>query len=124
MRRATAGVVLWVLTVGATLAASRFDWPNYDPTRPVTISGTVWAAEQVDGHVVIRINLNAGHPTDLWTVVLGTPKELEQAGLQLELKLGIPAEATVWPRKDGDRRHGRAQRISLNTSQSVVLRAD
>jgi len=53
--------------------------------------------------------------------VLGSPKELKEAGLALELRLDIPVEATVWERKPGGNKEARAQQISLNHSQTAIL---
>lgn len=123
--RQIATASLCALAVSVTFAApSRFDWSHYDPAKPVTLSGKLWIAENIDGYVVIRINLRPDHPTDLWTVVLGTPKELKEAGLPLELRLGNPTEAVVWLRKDGNPKHGRAQAISLNAGPRVTLRSN
>src|SRR5713101_4469957 len=97
MRYIVTTVVGAVLAGAIVATASRFEWANYDPTKSVKLSGTVRTAENIDGFVVIRIKTEREHqPSTTWVVVLGSPKELKEAGLALELRLDIPVEATVW----------------------------
>jgi hypothetical protein len=119
-------IVGGAVLAGAVVAtASHFEWTDYDPNKSVKLSGIVRTAENIDGFVVIRIKTDSEHqPSTTWVVVLGTPKELKDAGLPLELTLGIPVEAIVWERKPGGNREARAQQISLNHSQTAILHPD
>lgn len=123
--RNLAVIIACSLVASATVTtASRFDWANYDPNKSLKLSGSIRTAENLEGYVVIRVKTDTSHqPSTTWVVVLGTPKELKDAGLPLELKLGIPVEAVVWERKPGGNREARAQQIALNGGPPVLLRS-
>lgn len=123
MRRVAVVLACTLLSAAVVSKASRFDWANYDPDKSLELQGTVRTAENLDGFVVIRVKTETlgQQPSATWVVVLGTPEELEDAGLPLELKLGVSVEATVWERRPGGNREARAQEIALNKGLPVLL---
>ncbi len=75
----------------------------FDTTKQVTLVGTVTAFEWTNPHAYIELDVPAdGAPGAHWTIELGSPSILQQAGWKFkDLKFGDKVTAIVNPLKSG-----------------------
>src|SRR5438445_397459 len=74
----------------------------FDTAKQVTLAGTVTAFEWTNPHAYIELDVNAEGATKHWTIELGSPSILQQAGWKFkDLKFGDRVTAIVSPLKSG-----------------------
>src|SRR5438067_6066468 len=75
----------------------------FDTTKPVTLAGTVTAFEWTNPHAYIELDVpGEGGASRHWTIELGSPSILQQAGWKFkDLKFGDKVTAVVSPLKSG-----------------------
>ena len=76
----------------------------FDTTKQVTLVGTVAAFEWTNPHAYIELDVpaEAGGAPKHWTIELGSPSILQQAGWKFkDLKFGDKITAVVNPLKSG-----------------------
>ena len=54
--------------------------PEFDWTKPMTITGTVVDVEWKAPHAIVTVESKESGPMDPWTVELGSPKDRGMAG--------------------------------------------
>ena len=74
----------------------------FDTTKQVTLAGTVTAFEWTNPHAYIELDVADNGATRHWTIELGSPSILQQAGWKFkDLKYGDKVTAIVNPLKSG-----------------------
>jgi len=75
----------------------------FDTAKQVTLVGTVTAFEWTNPHAYIELDVPADNgPSRHWTIELGSPSILQQAGWKFkDLKYGDKVTAVVNPLKSG-----------------------
>src|ERR1041384_5354813 len=76
----------------------------FDTTKQVTLVGTVTVFEWTNPHAYIELDVPGDGATKHWTIELGSPSILQQAGWKFkDLKFGDKVTAIVNPLKSGQR---------------------
>ncbi len=117
----------WLLAIGASLAvvqgvSAHHSGAMYDPSKIVTLKGTVQEFRWVNPHVIIVLVVEgAGKPAaEPWTVEMSSPGNMRRLGWSgTALHVGQPAEVTVAAMRDGS--HGGSCRTvkALDTGTSL-----
>jgi hypothetical protein len=114
--------VLW--TIGACLAifqsaAAHHSGSMYDPSKILTLKGTVQEFRWVNPHVIIVLAAGESEPV-AWTVEMSSPGNMRRLGWSgSALHTGQPVETTLAAMRDGS--HGGSCRTvkTLDTAKSL-----
>jgi hypothetical protein len=119
-RLAIRGLFLASLVLGPSSAHHSF-FAEFDPSRPVKVTGTIAKVEWENPHVWYYLNVKgADGKITTWGFSMNAPGQLMRSGLTKEmLKLGALITVEGFRAKDGSN-NANSQKITLPDRQSVV----
>jgi hypothetical protein len=119
-RVALLGVVLWA---AAPLVAHHAFGGEFDPNRPVLLTGTVTKIEWVNPHAWIHIDVKKPDgTTEQWMVEGGTPNTLFRRGITKEsLKVGTEIVVDGYQTRDHSMLRANGRNITFPDGRKLFL---
>jgi hypothetical protein len=114
-----AGVIFAVcgLLAGISTVAAHHSGSMFDPTKSVTITGTVVELRWVNPHVSLSINgtTKEGDEPALWILEMTSPGNLVRAGgwSRNSIKPGDRVEVEMAPLRDSEKKGGALKKLTL-----------
>jgi hypothetical protein len=115
----TAGIISAVcgLLAGISTVAAHHSGSMFDPTKSVTITGTVVELRWVNPHVSLSINgtTKEGDAPALWVLEMTSPGNLVRAGgwARNSIKPGDRVEVEIAPLRDAEKKGGALKKLTL-----------
>jgi hypothetical protein len=122
LKRYSIAAILAALA-GASAAVAHHSFAMYEPTKTLTLKGTVKAFQWTNPHVVVWLLVQPedGGPPQEWSLETTSPGVLTRAGwTRQSLKVGDRVSATFSPLRDGSRGGGLNSVTLLDTGQTLV----
>ena len=123
LKRASMGVVLAAVVGAASPAAAHHSFAMYEPTKTLTLKGTVKSFQWTNPHVVVWVLVQPedGGAVQEWSLETTSPGVLTRNGwTRQSLKAGDRVSVTFSPLRDGSRGGGLNSVTLLDTGQTLV----
>ena len=105
MRRKVAGLILGGVLVCTSTQAHHSFAAQFDPTKPITLTGAVTKVEWTNPHIYVYVDAKdtAGVTTN-WGIEMGNPLQLLRLGwTRNDLKVGDVVTVDGWLARDGSK---------------------
>jgi hypothetical protein len=122
-QRFSAGVILAAAMGVAPPAGAHHSFAMYEPTKTLTLKGTVKSFQWTNPHVVVWILVQpeGGGAAQEWSLETTSPGVLTRNGwTRQSLKAGDRVSATFSPLRDGSRGGGLNSVTLLDTGQTLI----
>jgi hypothetical protein len=123
LKRSSMGILLAVMVAAASPAMAHHSFAMYEPTKTLTLKGTVKTFQWTNPHVVVWILVQPddGGAAQEWSLETTSPGVLTRAGwTRQSLKTGDRVSVTFSPLRDGSRGGGLNSVTLLDTGQTLV----
>jgi hypothetical protein len=124
LNRSSMGVILAAALVGAASpVVAHHSFAMYEPTKTLTLKGTVKSFQWTNPHVVVWVLVQPddGGAVQEWSLETTSPGVLTRAGwTRQSLKAGDRVSVTFSPLRDGSRGGGLNSVTLLDTGQTLV----
>ena len=122
-QRFSAGVILAAAIGAAPPAGAHHSFAMYEPTKTLTLKGTVKSFQWTNPHVVVWILVQpeGGGAAQEWSLETTSPGVLTRNGwTRQSLKAGDRVSVTFSPLRDGSRGGGLNSVTLLDTGQTLI----
>jgi Family of unknown function (DUF6152) len=123
LKLASMGVVLAAVVGAAAPAAAHHSFAMYEPTKTLTLKGTVKSFQWTNPHVILWVLVqpeDGGAPQE-WSLETTSPGVLTRNGWNRQsLKAGDRVSVTFSPLRDGSRGGGLNSVTLLDTGQTLI----
>jgi len=122
-QRFSAGVILAAAMGAAPPARAHHSFAMYEPTKTLTLKGTVKSFQWTNPHVVVWILVQpeGGGAAQEWSLETTSPGVLTRNGwTRQSLKAGDRVSVTFSPLRDGSRGGGLNSVTLLDTGQTLI----
>jgi hypothetical protein len=123
LKRASIGVVLAAVVGAVSPAAAHHSFAMYEPTKTMTLKGTVKSFQWTNPHVIVWVLVQpegGGAPQE-WSLETTSPGVLTRNGwTRQSLKAGDRVSVTFSPLRDGSRGGGLNSVTLLDTGQTLI----
>jgi hypothetical protein len=123
LKRASIGVVLAAVVGAVPPAAAHHSFAMYEPTKTMTLKGTVKSFQWTNPHVILWVLVqpeDGGAPQE-WSLETTSPGVLTRNGwTRQSLKTGDRVSVTFSPLRDGSRGGGLNSVTLLDTGQTLI----
>jgi uncharacterized protein DUF6152 len=123
LKLASMGVVLAAVVGAASPAAAHHSFAMYEPTKTLTLKGTVKSFQWTNPHVIlwVLVQPEAGGAPQEWSLETTSPGVLTRNGwTRQSLKAGDKVSVTFSPLRDGSRGGGLNSVTLLDTGQTLI----
>jgi hypothetical protein len=124
LNRSSIGVILAAALAGAASpVVAHHSFAMYEPTKTLTLKGTVKSFQWTNPHVVVWVLVQPddGGAVQEWSLETTSPGVLTRAGwTRQSLKAGDRVSVTFSPLRDGSRGGGLNSVTLLDTGQTLV----
>ena len=124
LNRSSMGVILAAALVGAASpVVAHHSFAMYEPTKTLTLKGTVKSFQWTNPHVVVWVLVQPddGGAVQEWSLETTSPGVLTRAGwTRQSLKAGDRVSVTFSPLRDGSRGGGLNSVTLLDTGQTLI----
>jgi hypothetical protein len=122
-QRFSAGVILAAAMCAAAPAGAHHSFAMYEPTKTLTIKGTIKSFQWTNPHVVVWILVQpeGGGAAQEWSLETTSPGVLTRNGwTRQSLKAGDRVSVTLSPLRDGSRGGSLNSVTLLDTGQTLI----
>jgi hypothetical protein len=123
LKRASIGVVLAAVVGAVPPAAAHHSFAMYEPTKTMTLKGTVKSFQWTNPHVIlwVLVQPEGGGAPQEWSLETTSPGVLTRNGwTRQSLKTGDRVSVTFSPLRDGSRGGGLNSVTLLDTGQTLI----
>ena len=123
LKRTSMGIILAVMAGAGSPAVAHHSFAMYEPTKTLTLKGTVKSFQWTNPHVVVWVLVqpDGGGAAQEWSFETTSPGVLTRAGwTRQSLKAGDRVSVTFSPLRDGSRGGGLNSVTLLDTGQTLV----
>jgi hypothetical protein len=123
LKRTSMGILLAAMVGAGSPALAHHSFAMYEPTKTLTLKGTVKAFQWTNPHVVVWLLVQPadGGAAQEWSLETTSPGVLTRAGwTRQSLKAGDRVSVTFSPLRDGSRGGGLNSVTLLDTGQTLV----
>ena len=123
LKRISMGIILAAMAGAGSPAGAHHSFAMYEPTKTMTLKGTVKSFQWTNPHVVVwlLVQPDGGGAAQEWSLETTSPGVLTRAGwTRQSLKAGDRVSVTFSPLRDGSRGGGLNSVTLLDTGQTLV----
>jgi hypothetical protein len=123
LKRFSMGVIVAAMVGAAPPAVAHHSFAMYEPTKTLTLKGTVKSFQWTNPHVIVWLVVQPedGGAVQEWSLETTSPGVLTRAGwTRQSLKAGDRVSVTFSPLRDGSRGGGLNSVTLLDTGQTLI----
>jgi hypothetical protein len=123
LKRISMGIILAAVAGAGAPAGAHHSFAMYEPTKTMTLKGTVKSFQWTNPHVVVwlMVQPDGGGAAQEWSLETTSPGVLTRAGwTRQSLKAGDRVSVTFSPLRDGSRGGGLNSVTLLDTGQTLI----
>jgi hypothetical protein len=123
LKRASMAVLVAAMMAGTSPSMAHHSFAMYEPTKTMTLKGTVKAFQWTNPHVVVWVLVQPedGGAVQEWSLETTSPGVLTRNGwTRQSLKAGDRVSVTFSPLRDGSRGGGLNSVTLLDTGQTLI----